>query len=120
MRIILFLSFWFLICSQSVQAQDTRPPFPWRFVEVTSLQTELPEAGISTLRSAGIDGEGNVSFTSSRRLAIHQFNSDGTWKGNLGNHGSGPGEFQATQRVSVAFNGELLVYDGLSGRKLTR
>ena len=119
MRITTFVSFMFLLCSQFVQAQDTRPPFPWRFVKVSSLQTDIPEAGISTLTSAGIDGDGNVSITSSRRLAVHQFSVDGTWKSNLGKHGGGPGEFQATQRVSVAFNGEILVYDALSGKKFS-
>ncbi len=119
MKTILILFILLITYQSNVHAQDSRPPFPWRFERVASLQTEIPEAGISTLTSAGIDGEGNVSITSSRILAVHQFNSDGTWKGNLGNRGSGPGEFQATQRVSVAFNGELLVYDALSGKKFT-
>jgi len=119
MKTLTIIGFWLLSCLSPISAQEARPQFPWKFIKVSSLQTEISRAGISELRSAGIDGEGNVSFTSSRRLAIHQFDADGSWKGNLGTSGNGPGEFRATQLVSVTFDGELLVYDGLNGRKLS-
>ena len=110
----------FIVTNNRVFTQDSPPPFPWHFVECAELDTYNPDAALSTLQSAGIDGAGNVYLTTYRVLGIHKHAPDGSWIANLGRRGSGPGEFQVTSYVAVSHSGDLMVYDGRAGRRLTR
>ncbi len=99
---------------------DVRPQglsvFPWRFVKLAELQTDLPEAEVGGFHAAAVDGRGFIYLVSDRRPVIHVFDSEGHWVNNLERAGQGPGEFQAIHFISAAHDGSLLIYDYLSRR----
>lgn len=95
---------------------QTRSAFPWKFVKLAELQTDLPEAGVSGFHAAAVDGRGFTYMVSDRRPIIHIFDSEGHWVKNLERVGQGPGEFQTIHFISAAHNGSLIIYDSRSRR----
>jgi hypothetical protein len=111
--LILSLSGVLATLSTSV-AQDSGTPFPWRFVELTELDTKNPDAEVGEFREVTVDEKGNVYLLDLILMSrggrtpfrgIHQFGSDGEWIRNIGRQGEGPGEFLAPVLIDVSADG---------------
>lgn len=115
-----------LLFAHIVGSQESPLPFPWRFVQLAELETELPDALVSEYRAVTIDSNGVISLldriTMSREgrkpfHGIHQFGSDGKWIRNIGRQGDGPGEFRSPFLINAAVDGSLLIFDTAIGNK---
>ncbi|MFC1529232.1 hypothetical protein ACFL6R_00775 [Gemmatimonadota bacterium] len=92
-------------------AQESAPPFPWRFVDPLRIDTDNPEALVGDLRSRTIDGYGRVSLLCLRSHIIHRFDAEGKWAGNIDRRGQGPGDFESPGYISASPEGDLLILD---------
>lgn len=115
-RILAFVLTLFIpaICT----AQETAPPFPWRFVDPLALETDKPEAQVGDYAGGTIDGTGRVSIICRFSHLIHRFDTDGRWLGNIDRKGHGPGEFESASLITASYQGDLLILDR-SLRRLT-
>ncbi len=100
-----------LLLSLPLSAQKSQPPFPWRFVEVSTLDTGNPEALIDRFWEATIDGNGRVSLGYPNSSIIQMFTSDGEWQHNIDKEGEGPGEYRGVFDLTASRSGDLLIYD---------
>ncbi len=115
-----------LFITHLVRSQESPPPFPWRFVKLAEIETELPAAQVSEFKAVTVNSEGIVSLldriTMSREgrkpfNGIHQFGPDGKWIRNISRQGDGPGEFRSPSLINASADGSLLIYDTAIGNK---
>lgn len=108
------------------EAQEVPPPFPWRFVKLAEIETELPLAQVSEFKAVTVNSEGIVSLLDWISMSregrkpfngIHQFGPDGKWIRNISRQGDGPGEFRSPSLINISPDGSLLIYDTAIGNK---
>lgn len=79
--------------------------------------TDTEEVYFSYIGDVAVDDSGRVLITemSMGNRAIHQFNSDGAYLGQLGREGRGPGEYQTPTHLQIV-NDKAFIYDNLLKR----
>lgn len=95
---------------------DVNPAYTIR-LEKDLLFTETQEVNFNYISDVAVDDSGRVLITemSMGNRAIHQFNTDGNYIGQLGREGMGPGEYQTPVHLQVVGD-RAYIYDNLLNR----
>jgi hypothetical protein len=89
-------------------------PLPWRFVELKRIggaDSGAQAFDDITVYRVRTNGESTIAVLDTRNNAIHLFDSLGATVRAVGAKGSGPGETQWPQRIDLARDGAVMVYD---------
>jgi hypothetical protein len=78
-------------------------------VTVDTEREDLAELGISRIRSADVDRDGNVYFISNAQ--IFKFDSQGSFIQTIGQEGKGPGEIHRAGELRLTVDQKISIYD---------
>jgi hypothetical protein len=78
-------------------------------VTVDTERDDLAELGISRIRSADVDRDGNVYFISNAQ--IFKFDSQGNFVQTIGQEGKGPGEIHRAGGLRITVDQNIVLYD---------
>lgn len=85
-------------------------------VSLVQLDT-LPECPIGSITDLDIDGQGNFIIADGWRVGqVYSFAPNGHFRGRVGRHGQGPGEYATPVSVAVNPSGKIVVCDYLQNQ----
>jgi hypothetical protein len=100
----------------AVFTSESEPKYSIQLIK-EHLFTETDEVYFSHIGEVAVDNLGRVliSEMSMGNRAIHMFNPDGTYEGQLGSEGRGPGEYQTPVHLQIV-GATAYIYDNLLNR----
>jgi hypothetical protein len=98
---------------QTAAAQEARVPVA--FDDVQTFGTG-EEGRFFDVAYAAPDAEGNVYVADKQGYLVRKYRPDGTFVGETGRRGEGPGEFQQGPSYIAVFNDSIAVFDNFIGR----